>query len=131
MVYSNYIACVGKIVRRLTVFKIFVVMLQEHSRFDVAIKQARSVDSPDQDDLLREAEKLSKLCDHPNVVNIKGITLEVAEDGLCRKYSLVLTVYTSGNLLGYLKKHENELKEDKTGRKLKTWAYQVREGNRY
>ncbi len=41
------------------------------SSFDVAIKQAKSVDSEAQDELLREAEKLSKLRDHPNVVNIK------------------------------------------------------------
>jgi len=39
--------------------------------FDVAIKQAKSVDSVAQDELLREAEKLAKLRDHPNVVNIK------------------------------------------------------------
>ncbi len=39
--------------------------------FDVAIKQARSVDSDAQDELLMEAEKLARLRDHPNVVNIK------------------------------------------------------------
>ncbi len=44
------------------------------SSFDVAIKQAKSVDSEAQDELLREAEKLSKLRDHPNVVNIKVLT---------------------------------------------------------
>ena len=40
--------------------------------FEVAIKQAKKLDSSSQDELLREAEKLSKLRDHPNIVNIKG-----------------------------------------------------------
>jgi len=60
----------------------------------------------------------------------QGITLEVAEDGLCRKYSLVLTLYTSGNLEGHLKKlRSSGLKEpveneELLGRML-VWAYQV------
>ena len=52
--------------------------------FDVAIKQAKNEDCESQDELLKKAEKLSKLRDNPNVVNIKGITLETAPDGLCR-----------------------------------------------
>ena len=38
----------------------------------MAIKQAKSEDKESQDDLVREAQKLEKLRDHPNVVNIKG-----------------------------------------------------------
>ena len=89
----------------------------------MAIKQARSKDYTSQWELLKEAEKLSKLRDHPNVVNIKGITIEMAS---MKKYSLILTLYTLGNLEGHLKKQRGKMTLEDDLPKMLSWALEVR-----
>ena len=85
------------------------------------MKQAKSTLPCAQQELLREAEKLSRLQDHSNVVNIKGITLDK------QQYSLILTLYTSGNLEGFLRsgKKSGSLSLDTDLMRMVNWAYQV------
>ena len=65
-------------------------MIVFSSSFDIAVKQAMSIDCRSQDALLREAQKLCAVRGHDNVVALQGITMERAkEDGLSRKYELI------------------------------------------
>ncbi len=48
------------------------------------------------------------------------------EDGLCRKYSLVLTLYTSGNLESFLRRNRDNMSLATDEGRMKLWAFQVR-----